>query len=155
MTAGRHNLSRRAVLGACFGVPALLGPSPSPARGRLPAAVSSPDSPVPSPDPRWNRTLAGFRRAEARLASFQAEVALLPPEARAFPAAIPLDDRFDAFEGARLAALRRLLRAPAPDLAGLSLKLDLAIADRAWELAGAEPCLAALAADARRLAREG
>ena len=187
MIAGRHNLSRRAVLGACFGVPAVLGGRIAPARGPGDAS-SRPDPFGPGLDPalskpsrsasdgkgkdalrqaqgerstkdttpvRWSRALAGFRRAEARLAAFQAGVALLPPEARAFPAAIPLDDRFDRLEGARLAALKRLLRAPAPDLAALSLKLDLAIADRAWELTGAESCLAALGADARRFAGEG
>ena len=191
MTAGRHNLSRRAVLGACFGVPAWLG-GPAPAEpfalmnrspcprhgcgcpGDIRTCSLSKGSPSP-PSPqernglrqaqpersgcdqpvgnRWTRALAGFRRAGARLAAFQAEIALLPPEARAWPAAIPLDDRFDRLECARLAALRRLLRAPAPDLAALSLKLDLALADRAWELAGATPCLAALQADARRLAQ--
>jgi hypothetical protein len=53
----------------------------------------------------------------------------------------------------RLAALRRLFRIPAPDLAALSLKLDLAVADQAWELTGCETCLEAAAADARRLSR--
>jgi hypothetical protein len=33
----------------------------------------------------------------------------------------------------------------------LSLKLDLALADQAWELEGCEGCLAAMAEDARRL----
>ncbi|MEA2999697.1 MAG: hypothetical protein QOK17_1530 [Sphingomonadales bacterium] len=45
----------------------------------------------------------------------------------------------------------RLLRLPAPDLAALALKLDLAVADQAWELTGCETCLAGLQADARRL----
>jgi hypothetical protein len=34
----------------------------------------------------------------------------------------------------------------------LSLKLDLALADQAWELEGYESCLATMAEDARRLA---
>jgi hypothetical protein len=50
-----------------------------------------------------------------------------------------------------LAALRRLFRIPAPELAALSLKLDLALADQAWELEGCGECLAAIAEDARRL----
>jgi hypothetical protein len=178
MTAGRHNLSRRAVLGACFGVPVLLGArDPSDAPFALSLSKGLPSLPDPQErdglrqpriksgaerdvggedgENRWTRALAAFRRAEVRLTAFQAEVALLPAAARAFPAAIPLDERFDRLEGARLFALRRLLRAPAPGLAALSLKLDLAIADQAWELTGAEPCLAALGADARRLARAG
>ena len=101
---------------------------------------------------RWTRAVAAFRRAEARLAAFRREATLLPPAARAFPASETLDARFDDLECARLAALSRLLRAPAPDLAAFSLKLDLAIADQAWELTDSEPCLAALKADARRLA---
>lgn len=86
------------------------------------------------------------------MAAFKAEVALLPRERRAFPACRPLEQRFGDLDDRRFAALRRLLRLPAPDLAALSLKLDLAVADQAWELTGAEDCLAAIAADARRLA---
>ncbi len=41
---------------------------------------------------------------------------------------------------------------PGPDLAALALKIALAVDDQAWELTGAAPCLAALKADARRLA---
>jgi len=120
MAAGRHNLSRRAVLGACVGVPALLG------AGGAPAADLR---------DRWTRALAGIRRSEARLAA-------LPPGAS--------DDLFGDLECARLDALRRLLYAPAPDPAALALKVELTVDDQAWELTGAEPCLAALKADARR-----
>lgn len=134
MAAGRHNLSRRAVLGAVAGACALRGRSLA-AVAIQTAAAERGQVRVPVP---WTRALAAFRRAEARLAS-------LPPGVS--------DDLFDTHECARLAALHRLLRAPAPDLAALSLKLDLAIADAAWELTGAEPCLAALKADARRFAR--
>jgi hypothetical protein len=101
---------------------------------------------------RWTRTLAAFRRAEARVAAFKAAEALLPPERREWPAVKPLEDRFGDLDSLRLAALRRLFRIPAPDLAALSLKLELALADRAWELEGCEGCLAAMAEDARRLA---
>jgi hypothetical protein len=65
----------------------------------------------------------------------------------------PLEDRFGDLDSLRLAALRRLFRIPAPDLAALSLKLDLALADQAWELEGCEACLEAMAEDARRLAQ--
>jgi hypothetical protein len=101
---------------------------------------------------RWTRTLAAYRRAEARVAAFKAEEALLPPERREWPAVKPLEERFGDLDSLRLAALRRLFRVPAPDLGALSLKLDLALADQAWELEGCESCLATMAEDARRLA---
>jgi hypothetical protein len=86
------------------------------------------------------------------VAAFRAQEALLPPARRAFPACEDLEQRFGDLDDRRFAALRRLLRLPAPDLAALALKLDLAVADQAWELTGAEDCLATIAADARRLA---
>jgi hypothetical protein len=104
---------------------------------------------------RWARTLSAYRRAEARVAAFKAEEALLPPERREWPAVRVLEERFGDLDSLRLAALRRLFRIPAPDLAALSLKLDLAVADQAWELTGCETCLEAAAADARRLSHGG
>jgi hypothetical protein len=109
---------------------------------------------VPDLRRRWRRTLAAYRRAEARVAAFKAEERALPPARRAYPACEDLEERFGDLDDRRFAALRRLLRLPAPDLAALALKLDLAIADQAWELTGAEDCLAAIAADARRLAHD-
>jgi hypothetical protein len=140
MDAGRHNLSRRVVPGVCFGAPALLGGGGASATGLR---------------DRWTRAFAAFRRAETRLAAFQQAEAQLPLAARAFPACEPLEERFNDLECARLAALRRLLHAPAPDLPALARKIELTIDDQAWELTGAEPCLAALKADARRLACGG
>jgi hypothetical protein len=143
MAAGRHNLSRRAVLGAVAGACAS---HPLAALGIVAVTVPNPG--------RWTRALAAFRRAEARLSAFQVKVGRLPSSVWTFPASEALNDRFDALECGRLAALRRLLRAPAPDLLTLSLKLDLAVADQVWELTDSQPCLAALQADARRLASE-
>ena len=73
----------------------------------------------------------------------------LAPDERDTPAEAPAD------RTARLAALRRLLQAPAPDLPALSLKIDFAVDDAAWELTGAETSLAALKADGRRFAHRG
>jgi hypothetical protein len=140
MAAGRHNLSRRAVLGVCVGAPALID-------GGAAAATA--------PRDRWTRALAAFRRAEARLAAFRQAEAQLPPAARAFPACEPLEERFNDLECARLDALRRLLRAPAPDFPALARKIELTIDDQAWELTDSEPFLAALKTDARRLAHCG
>jgi hypothetical protein len=78
------------------------------------------------------------------------------PEARAllkpaFAAIGPLEDRANDLDCARLAALRRLLRLPAPDLPALGLKIALVVDDQAWELSGADTFLARLNADAQRL----
>jgi hypothetical protein len=163
MAAARHNLSRRALLGAGAAACAL----PAAARGHVlarvpitepPLAPRAPESPwghvqvhVPSFRSRWDRALAAYRRAETRVAAFKAAEALLPAERRAFPCD-DLEERFGRLDSLRLAALRRLLGLPAPDLAALSLKLDLAIAEQAWELDRCETCLAVLSIDARRLA---
>ena len=104
---------------------------------------------------RWSRALAAYRRVEARLAVFRAQVDTLPPERRAFPACAPLEDRFGDLECGRLAALRRLLRAPAPNLPALPLKIELAVDNQAWELTGGDLCFAAVKADAQRLVGAG
>jgi hypothetical protein len=92
-----------------------------------------------------------FRRAEAALDECRARQASLPDAERAFPHSQPLDDEFGRVDDVRIAALFRLLRQPSPDIAALADKIELVVADQAWELTGAEDCLAAIAADARRL----
>ena len=143
MAAGRHNLTRRALLGVGAAVPLAPG---------LHAAPTCPErsrgAPTPSP---WDRALAAYRRAETELAAFRAYERSLPPAARAWPACKPLEERFGDLDCARLAALRRLLAAPAPDGPALALKLDLLVADQVWELEAADAAFAALRADARRL----
>ncbi|MDQ4087129.1 MAG: hypothetical protein M3177_03810 [Pseudomonadota bacterium] len=101
----------------------------------------------------WTRALGRYRGAEADLAAFRAWERSLPPERRAFPACEPLEERFNDLESARLDALRSLLRLPAPDLPAFALKIALTVDNQAWELTAAQPCLAALKADARRLCR--
>jgi hypothetical protein len=99
----------------------------------------------------WNCALAAFHHAGTRLAAFRAEEAAIPWEKRTFAVENHLDERFSRLECARLAALARLLRVPAPDLPTLAVKIDLIIDEAAWELSDAETCLAALKSDARRL----
>ena len=140
MASKRHNLSRRAVLGAGVGACAITARPP--AAGAIAAPIRA----------RWTRTLAAYRRAEARVAAFKAQEALLPPERREWPAVKPLEDRFGDLDSRRLNVLRRLFQVPAPDVAALALKLELAVADQAWELEGCEECLEAMAEDGRRLA---
>jgi hypothetical protein len=165
MAATRHNLSRRAVLGAGVGVcvardghlltvPSVQGSAHEQGSSSSTAGWDSQQVTVPDLRRRWNRTLAAYRRAEARVTAFKAQEALLPRARRAYPACEDLEQRFGDLDDRRFAALRRLLRLPAPDLAALALKLDLAVADQAWELTGAENCLAGIAADARRLAHD-
>lgn len=156
MVAARHNLSRRAVLGAgvvaCSSIAGGGLPDPSAA----PSATSGTDRQLAFDTlrRRWARALAAYRRAEARVGAFKAEEARLPAERRAL-SCDALELRFGRLDGLRLAALRRLLNLPAPDLRGLTLKLEFAVADLAWELDGCESCLAAAVADARRLADGG
>ena len=134
--AGRdHNDTRRAVLGAAFVVPAQ-------------AAV--PDAGAAAPDAAlWDRALADVARAEAVLNGF---CQACREEGLVFQDQWELDDRFDDFLGAFYAALGRLLRTPAPDIPALATKIALAVDHEVGTLTGGERCLAALEADARRLA---
>lgn len=84
------------------------------------------------------------------MAAFEAEERLLPAERRD-SCAEALEERFERLDKLRLAAVRRLLRLPAADLPALVVKLDLAVAEQAWEDCGSEDCLALIAADARRI----
>jgi hypothetical protein len=176
MAAGRHNLTRRALLGASAALPVAFTapgeasaatdpfalslskgfPSPDGEGARLGLRQAQPERDSCAPDAgtirrRWARALAAYRRAQARVAAYKAQEARLPAERRAFPCD-DLEAAFARVDSLRFAALRRLLRIPAPDLPALALKLDLAVADSAWELTGGEDCLAVLAADAHRLA---
>jgi hypothetical protein len=130
--AGRdHNLTRRAVLGAAFAVPAL-APLPDAAPGR----------------DRWRRRLAGLHRAEAAMNTFCARCRA---GALVFADQTAQDDAFGDRLGAFYAALRRLLRTPAPDFEALTVKIVLAVDYEIGTLTGGERCLAALKADASRL----
>lgn len=133
--AGRdHNYTRRAVLGAAFAVPALAG-----------AGGSADAAPLAA---TWNRALAAFRRAEAALDAVAREtsgVVGVGPEQDAS------EERFGDCLCAFYAAMRRLLRAPAPDLDALAAKIALVVDHEVATLTGGERCLAALKADARRL----
>ena len=163
MAAARHNPTRRALLGAAFGAPVLLagggGGAARPGRRR------------------WDRALAALREAEAAVAAYRARDYLptheihaairgrwpIPydfaadPEAQAAVSASlagfqPFEDRLNALGSVRDAALKRLLRTPAPDLPALALKIELAVDEEVATLAGGERCLAVLKADGWRLA---
>jgi hypothetical protein len=88
----------------------------------------------------WQRALDLYARAEAELEA----VAHLE------------DDRFyDRALGRHNAALARLLRAGAPDLAAAARKLDLILRHQVFELSFGEASLAALKRDLDRLAAGG
>jgi hypothetical protein len=148
MADGQHKLSRRALLGAVCAAP-LLSPV-------IPAQAGTPARPAPSPSPwdpglrrddepapssavlKWDRALARFEKAEAAIA-----VAAGAP-----------DHVYDPIGARHHAALRRLLRTPAPTLAALARKLDLALDERTVEFDGDAHAMITLKQDARRLAAE-
>jgi hypothetical protein len=162
MTAARHNPTCRALLGAAFVAPVLAaagGGAAGAGRGR------------------WDRALATLREAEAVVAAYRARDYLpaheiqaairnrwpIPydfaadPEAGATVRAAlaefqPFEDRLNALDGVRDAALKRLLRTPAPDLPALALKIELIVDEEVATLAGGDRCLAVLKADGWRLA---
>ena len=113
MAARRHNLTRRALLGAGVGACAIGGGSALAGEaaaaggagggggGEAPAPGQAPEAAAAG---RWSRTLAAYRRAEARVAAFKAEEALLPPERREWPAVRALEERFGDLDSLRLAA---------------------------------------------------
>jgi hypothetical protein len=85
----------------------------------------------------WAKAVARYRRAEAGL------------EAVAHGED---DEVYGRALGRHGAALTRLLRTPAPDLAAVAGKLDLIVRHKAFELDFGEACLAALQRDIRRFA---
>lgn len=137
MAAGQHKLSRRALLGAVCAVPAVaVVPAGAGITGGG-ARSGAPRGPgVRRDDGRWEKALAGFAAAEAALAA----------------AAGASDEVYDPIGARHEAALRRLLRAPAPDVAALARKLELALDERSGEFFGDEAAMKAIKRDARRVA---
>jgi hypothetical protein len=111
--------------------------TPDQVRGDGLVPVEAPRAPADERrDARWNAALASFQAAEA------AVLAASSTDGEA---------RFDRLGRRFEAALRGLLRAPAPHLAALAAKLDLAFEHEVFTLAGGEACLRALRRDAHRL----
>jgi len=143
MADAQLKLSRRALLGAACALPAASSPSvrfePFDAacgvaqdKLRREAAPSAAEALQPA----WQRALASLRQAEATVLALEGG-----PDEDAFGRA---HDRFNTL-------FRRLLALPAPDIAALATKLEIAVAAELADLTYAPPALAALAADARRL----
>jgi hypothetical protein len=85
---------------------------------------------------KWTRAVAGLAAAEAALAT----------------AAGASDEVYDPLGSRHEAALQRLLRTPAPDVAALAHKLELALDERSGEFFGDEAAMRAIKRDARRVA---
>lgn len=131
MAAAQHKLSRREVLAGACGVPATGA-----------CAFLSRDPGLRRHDDldglvRWQRALARYARAEAGLEAV---------------AHVEEDGPYDRALGRLNAALARLLRAPAPDLAAAAGKLDLILRHSVFELSFGKAALAALQRDLRRFA---
>jgi hypothetical protein len=84
----------------------------------------------------WAKSLARLTRAQAQIAAL----------------AHPSDeDAYDRAVGRQNAALGRLLKAPAPDLRAVGVKIGLIRTEQAWELRFGDAAFEALEADVRRL----
>lgn len=150
MAAREHKVSRRVLLGAACAIPLI----------RHPELVSGSMSPPAQSSSRWTlKQVQGDERGTGNASSFavtkydRAFAAFRIAEAAVNAAAGELDeDRYNALVGRLNNALRRLLRTPTPHLPALAAKLAIANRHVAWELTGAETCIAALAQDAHRLA---
>jgi hypothetical protein len=88
-------------------------------------------------DEQWQKAVARYARAEAAV-----EAAGRRED----------DDVFDRALGRFNAALARLLRTAAPDLAAVARKLDLILRHSVFELTFGEACFEALGRDVRRFA---
>jgi hypothetical protein len=146
MAAGQHKLSRRALLGAVCAAPLVRHPGLDPgsmnAAGDQARGAVSMDSGFRRNDElaaaaaKWTRALAGFAAAEAALAAAAGEP----------------DEVYDPSGARHEVVLRRLLRTPAPDVAALAQKLELALDERSGEFFGDEAAMRTMKRDARWLA---
>jgi hypothetical protein len=164
MAVAQLNLSRRALLGAAFAAPVLSAvadavpgwagqghvlsrhPGLDPGPTWFPSNASASQEERWMPDQVrhdevvWGRAFARFEKADTALAAL---------------AGTGDEARYDRAGTRHDRALVRLLRTPAPHAAALADKIDLLIAHQAWEFRAADACLAALSADARRIAMAG
>ncbi|HEV7661852.1 MAG TPA: hypothetical protein VGO55_18585 [Allosphingosinicella sp.] len=161
MAAREHKVSRRVLLGAACAAPVLSiveGPlirhpgldpgsifsSQLPQGRGIPGHARNDETGPEKRSDAQSPAVTKYDRAFARFLIAEAAVNAAAGE--------PDEDRYNALVGRLSNALRRLLRAPTPHLPALAAKLAAANRHLAWELTGAEACVAALARDAARLA---
>ena len=141
MAAADHSLSRRALLGAAVALP-LAGAASDADGGRwTPDQVRG--------DGKWLSLVKAYRAAEDEVRAFERATSERPFEEQE-----AIEPAYARLGDAMYAALRRLLRSPAPDIAALATKIELIVEHEVGTLAGGQPCIAALRRDARRLADE-
>jgi DNA-binding FrmR family transcriptional regulator len=133
MTHAQHKLSRRALLAGVCAAPALVV-APAPAWGAPPVALPSPEDAARAA--AWAKAVARLERAQGVLDALGATAD---------------EEAYDAAVGRQNAALARVLRAAAPDLAAVGAKIALIAAEQAWELSFGAAAFARLGADVRRL----
>ena len=155
MADGRHNPSRRALLGAVVALPLLSRPCDERSDEAIQGGVGgsaglvdlrSPSARSARDDGKWRQALARLRGVEAEIRAVERATAGGTAEEEE-----ALQEIYDARLDAHTAALRRLMKVRAPDLAALAVKIGLAIDEEVGSLAGGERCLAALKRDVRRL----
>jgi hypothetical protein len=145
MAVAQLNLSRRALLGAAFAAP-VLGTVEGTVLSALPAALASHEGEGAAPPAAHpSRSVTSWDRAKTRFQAADTALSAL--------AGTSDEDLYDRAGTRHDRALVRLLRTPAPHAAALADKIDLLIAHQTWEFRAADACLAALSADARRLAQ--
>jgi hypothetical protein len=151
MAAGRHNPSRRALLGAVVALPLLPRHCEERSDEAIQRGVEGSAGLLRcarNDGARWQRALARLRAAEAEVrAVARATAGGTVEEEEA------LQEVYDARLGDHSAALLRLMKVRAPDLPALALKIELAVDEEVGTLTGGELCLAALKRDVRRLMR--
>lgn len=114
--------------------------SPQPVRG-----TGGPAIPRPGEELVWRRALARFEAAEARARALEGLTG------RSHAEQMALEDAYGERLDIMYASLRRLLRAPAPDLAALGRKIVLAVDHEVATLWRGEACMRAVKRDALRL----
>lgn len=139
-------VSRRALLGAVVALPLVGSAAPSESKLQSSARVANWTPDEVRGDGKWKRALACLEAAEAEMRAVERATAGGSAEEEE-----ALQEVYDARLGDHSAALLRLMKVRAPDLAALALKIELAIDQEVGTLAGGELCLAALRRDVRRL----
>ncbi len=153
MVAGQHKLSRRALLAGACALPLArhceersdaaiqCGVSTASAAGLLRCARNDGkgrDDGAGRDDAKWHEALAPFNQVD-----WEVEALVHCRNQRVYDRAL----------GRHSTALKRLLRAPAPDLAAAGLKLDLIVRHHVFEASFAQAALASLRRDIGRFAQ--
>jgi hypothetical protein len=144
MVAAQHKLSRRAVLAGAYALPLT----------RHSGLDPESTSPPPSPEERWIPDRVRDDEEVRRAAKWQEALARFNDADREIKALVhcPNQRVYDRALGRHSTALKRLLRAPAPDLGAAGLKLELIVRHHVFEASFAAAAIAVLRRDIGRFA---